>query len=101
MLIHMKLSISRYETFLIILWYLKRWIQVGSEDDESPYILNMDVMEDEFYDGILGFLEERGITDEFIENLCHVGTGLKYQWICDSGFPDRNDSHVELFVDQL
>ena len=37
----------------------------------------MDVMEDEFYDGILGFLEERGITDEFIENLCHVGTGLK------------------------
>ena len=26
MLIHMKLSISRYETFLIIPWYLKRWI---------------------------------------------------------------------------
>ena len=35
----------------------------------------MDVMEDEFYDGILGFLSERGINDEFIENLCHVGTG--------------------------
>jgi hypothetical protein len=52
-------------------------ISVGSEDDESPYILNMDVMEDEFYDGILGFLEERGITDEFIENLCHVATDIE------------------------
>ena len=41
----------------------------------------MDVMEDEFYDGILGFLEERGITDEFIENLCHVGTGIQYSII--------------------
>merc|ERR1712136_437287 len=50
---------------------------LSHEDDESPYILNMDVMEDEFYDGILGFLEERGITDEFIENLCHVATDIE------------------------
>ena len=61
----------------------------------------MDVMEDEFYDGILGFLEERGITDEFIENLCHVGTGLKYSIIWGISDPEWSSMLNWSFVDQL
>jgi len=61
----------------------------------------MDVMEDEFYDGILGFLEERGITDEFIENLCHVGTGLKYSITSKISDPESSSMLNWSLVDQL
>ena len=52
-------------------------IQMANKEDEEPYVLNMDVMEDDFYDGMYSFLEDRGITEEFCEELITICTDME------------------------
>ena len=44
---------------------------------EEPYVLNMDVMEDDFYDGMYAFLQSRGIDDDFIAELVNITTDME------------------------
>ena len=39
--------------------------------------MNMDAMEDQFYDGICLFLEERGINDEFCQEMVRCATDME------------------------
>lgn len=50
---------------------------MADKDEKEPYVLNMDVMEDDFYDGMYSFLEDRGINDEFCEELVSICTDLE------------------------
>ena len=50
---------------------------MANKDEEEPYVLNMDVMEDDFYDGMYSFIEDRGINDEFCEELVSICTDLE------------------------
>ena len=40
-------------------------------------MLNMDVMEDDFYDGMYAFLQSRGIDDDFIAELVNITTDME------------------------
>jgi len=52
-------------------------VSMADKDEKEPYVLNMDVMEDDFYDGMYSFLEDRGINDEFCEELVSICTDLE------------------------
>ena len=50
---------------------------MANKDEKDPYILNMDAMEDDFYDGVMLLLEELGITEDFCNELVRVTTDLE------------------------
>ena len=50
---------------------------MANKDDTDPYILNMDAMEDDFYDGVMLLLEELGITEDFCNELVRVTTDFE------------------------
>ena len=50
---------------------------MANKADEEPYVLNMDVMEDDFYDGMYQFLASRGIDDAFCEELVNITTDIE------------------------
>ena len=50
---------------------------MANKEEKDPYILNMDAMEDDFYDGVMLLLEELGITEDFCNELVRVTTDLE------------------------
>ena len=71
-------SLTYFRVVLCIFRTYKLYaFQMAHKEDEEPYVLNLDVMEDDFYDGMYSFLEDRGITEEFCEELVTICTDLE------------------------
>lgn len=50
---------------------------ISKKEDQDPYIMNMDAMEEDFYDSIHLLLEECGITEDFCQSLVRLATDVE------------------------
>merc|ERR1739848_363766 len=49
-------------------------LTIANDSTDFPYVMNMDAMDPTFYDQIFNFLEERGVTEQFVDDLATSAT---------------------------
>lgn len=52
-------------------------LTIASDETDFPYVMNMDAMDPAFYDQIFNFLEDRGITEKFVEEMSTTSTDVE------------------------
>ena len=57
--------------------WLTLFLKIASDETDFPYVMNMDAMDPAFYDQIFNFLEDRGITEKFVEEMSTTSTDVE------------------------